>query len=131
MTSYVILFMYDVTKSLKMRKSRHISSHVHFIKKCPVITFFSMKFPIEWAIWQLSTIILKFFEKKIFNGEEFSKIEGQFAKFQPIFNLKTIFNSQIIRESIFLQWSGVAVKMSPLLSVTEFKNFFHTNDVKI
>ena len=49
MTSYVILFVYDVTKSLKMRKWRHISSHVHFIKKCPVITFFSIKFLIEWA----------------------------------------------------------------------------------
>ena len=33
------------------------------------------------------------FQKK-FNGEEFSKIEGHFAKFQPIFNLKTILNSK-------------------------------------
>ena len=103
MTSYVILFMYDVTKSLKMRKWRHISSHVHLIKKCPVITFFSIKFPIEWAIWQPSTIILKFFEKMFFNGEEFSKIEGQFAKFQPIFILKTVLNSQEIGKSSFEQ----------------------------
>ena len=36
------------------------------------------------------------FRKKIFNGKEFSKIEGQFAKFQPMFNLKTVFNSQNI-----------------------------------
>ena len=39
------------------------------------------------------------FRKKIFNGEEFSKIEGQFAKFQPIFNLKTVLNSQKMGES--------------------------------
>ena len=30
------------------------------------------------------------FRKKIFNGKEFSKIEGQFAKFQPIFNLLSL-----------------------------------------
>ena len=41
------------------------------------------------------------FRKKIFNGKEFSKIEGQFAKFQPIFNLKTVLNSQYIGESGF------------------------------
>ena len=39
--------------------------------------------------------------KKNFNGEEFSKIEGQFDKFQPIFNLKTVLNSQYIGESGF------------------------------
>ena len=51
---------------------RHkITKNVHFIKKCPVITFFSIKFPIEWAIWQLSTIILKFFEKNFQWGRVF------------------------------------------------------------
>ena len=63
MASYVILFMYDVTKSLKIIKWRHIFSHVHFMKKCPVIKFFRMKFRVEWAIWEVSTIILKIFEK--------------------------------------------------------------------
>ena len=38
------------------------------------------------------------FRKKNFNGKEFSKIEGQFAKFQPIFNLKTVLNSENIGE---------------------------------
>ena len=63
MTPYLIFFMYDVTKSLKMRKWRHISLLVQFIKKCPVITFSSIKFSVERAIWQLSTVILKFFDK--------------------------------------------------------------------
>ena len=40
------------------------------------------------------------FRKKNFNGKEFSKIEGQFAKFQPIFNLKTVLNSQKIELSV-------------------------------
>ena len=44
---------------------------------------------------------LEIFRKKIFNGKEASKIEGQFAKFQPIFNLKTVLNSQYIGESSF------------------------------
>ena len=115
MTSYVILFMYDVTKSLKMRKWRHISSHVSFIEKCPVITFFSMKFLIEWAIWELSMIILKFFERKIFNGKEFLKIEGQFAKFQPIFNLKTVLNSHKIGESsVDRRWKSRHLIFFPL-----------------
>ena len=43
MTSYALLFMYDVTKSLKMRKWRHISSHAHFIKKCPVTLIFFIR----------------------------------------------------------------------------------------
>ena len=43
------------------------------------------------------------FRKKKFNGEEFLKIEGHFAKFQPIFNLKTVLNSQKIGESSFEQ----------------------------
>ena len=43
--------------------SRHISSHVTFIKKCSVLKFFSIKFPIEWAINEVSTIILKTFKK--------------------------------------------------------------------
>ena len=37
----------------------YISSHVTFIKKCAVLKFFSIKFPIEWAICELSTPILK------------------------------------------------------------------------
>ena len=53
------------------------------------------------------------FRKKNFNGEEFLKIEGQFAKFQPIFNRKTVLNSQHIGESIFEQSGWVAVKVSP------------------
>ena len=43
------------------------------------------------------------FRQKTFNVEELSKIERQFAKFQPIFNLKTVLNSQNIGESIFQQ----------------------------
>ena len=39
------------------------------------------------------------------------KIEGHFAKFQPIFNLKTVLNSQSIGELIFERRSGVAVKI--------------------
>ena len=42
----------------------------HFYKKKrPVLMFFSMKFPIEWAINKLSTIILKIFENGNFNDE--------------------------------------------------------------
>ena len=43
------------------------------------------------------------FRKKKFNAEEFSKIEGQFANFQPIFNRKAVLNSQKIGESSFEQ----------------------------
>ena len=56
-------------------------------------------FSIVWAISELSTIISKFFQKK-FNEEEYSKIEGQLGKFQPIFKLKTVLISQNIGESI-------------------------------
>ena len=70
-----------------------------FYQKCPAITFFRIKFSIECAMWELSTILLKS-KKKKFNWEEFSKIDGQFAKFQPIFHLKMVLDSQKIRESI-------------------------------
>ena len=43
------------------------------------------------------------FRKKYFNGGEFSKIDGQFAQFQPIFNRKTVLNSRKIGESRFEQ----------------------------
>ena len=51
------------------------------------------------SYWRTLYDNFEIFRKKIFNGEEFSKIEGQFAKFQPIFNLKTVLNSQKMGES--------------------------------
>ena len=53
------------------------------------------------------------FQKKIFNEEEFLKIEGQFAKFQPIFNQKTVLNSKHIGESIFEQSGRARCKSVP------------------
>ena len=86
-----------------------------------------MKFPIEWAIRELSTMILKFFKKKIFNGEGFSKNEVPFAKFQPIFNRKTVLNSQKIGESSFdqateLRWPCFFPIMSlrPLITAEQY-----------
>ena len=47
-------------------KWSHISSDISFIKKIHR-TFFSIKFPIEWPINEVSMIILKFFKNWIFN----------------------------------------------------------------
>ena len=55
--------------------------------------FFGMKFPIEWAIYELSRKILKIFEKLHFNEEwvlEKPGPPGHLEKFQPIMNLKTV-----------------------------------------
>ena len=43
--------------------------------------FFVIKFPIEWAIGELSTIILKFLEKKISMGKNFRKSRGSSRNF--------------------------------------------------
>ena len=43
----------------------------HFYQKYAVSKFFSMKFPIEWAVCELSKAILKFSMGKIFIGWEF------------------------------------------------------------
>ena len=48
---------------------RHISSDISFIKKCSVSKFFSTKFPIEWAVRLLSTIILNICEKWYLYGK--------------------------------------------------------------
>ena len=47
-----------------------------FIKKCPVLMLFSIKFPIKWAINELSTIILKIFKNGNFNGGSKSKFKA-------------------------------------------------------
>ena len=55
MTSYVILFLNDVTKSLKRRKWRHISSQVHFIKKLCYNNFqykISDRMSYLWAVYE-------------------------------------------------------------------------------
>ena len=84
-----------------------------YINKIKTTHFFRIKFPIDWAIWVLSWIILKFFEK-ISMGKNLGKSRGHLQNFNKFFYLKIALNSQNIRESIFEQWSGVAVKMSPL-----------------
>ena len=60
----------------------YISSDISFIKKCSELKFFSMKFPIEWAISELSTIILKICNKWHFNGK--FEIEIAFAPIEKI-----------------------------------------------
>ena len=50
-------------------------------------------------------------------GKTFSKIERNRAKFQPIFNLKTVLNSENIGELFFERRSGVGVKISPIPSL--------------
>ena len=69
-----------------------------------LLSFVSSKPFSDWKSVKISRTALydnfEIFQKK-FNREEFSKIEGQFAKFQPIFNLKTVLNSQKIGESGF------------------------------
>ena len=52
-----------------------------FYQKMSRLKFFSIKFPIEWAIWKLSTIILKFFEKKFSMGKNFWKSRGSSQNF--------------------------------------------------
>ena len=50
-------------------------------------------------------------------GKTFSKIERNRAKFQQIFNLKTVLNSENIGELFFERRSGVGVKISPFPSL--------------
>ena len=75
-----------------------ISPHTFtFLKKCPVLKFFSIKFPIEWAIVELSTMILKICKKWHFNGK--LKIKIVFApiekiKFFEIFFHRTSFDGK-------------------------------------
>ena len=60
-----LIKLYDVMYR-NIRIWRHISSDISFIEKCSAVKFFSIKFPIEWAIGELSTIILKFCKKITF-----------------------------------------------------------------
>ena len=82
---------------------RHISSHVIFIKKCSVLMFFSIKFPIEWAINELSTIILKFLRRIKFNF--FYRRKGTFnfdlpLKAQILKHFKSIVENSSIAHSM-------------------------------
>ena len=61
---------------------RHISSDITFIKKCSEVKFFSIEFPIEWAIGELSTIILQIREKWHFVRK--CKIKIAFAPIEKI-----------------------------------------------
>ena len=73
----------------------------HFYRKTTRFKVFQFEISNRMSYSRTLYDNFEIFRKKIFNGEEFSKIEGQFAKFQPIFNLKTVFNSQNIGESSF------------------------------
>ena len=46
----------------RMGPWRHIYSTVGWIKKCPVLMFFGIKLPIDWALNEVSMIILKIFK---------------------------------------------------------------------
>ena len=63
-----------------------------------------------------------FRKKKNSMGKTFSKIEQNRAKFQPIFNLKTVLNSENIGELFFERRSGVGVKISPIPSLLLLEN---------
>ena len=59
-----------------------------FIEKWSELKFFSIKFPIEWAIGELSTIILKLCKKMVFSPFKIKNIENSSEliglKFQKI-----------------------------------------------
>ena len=117
MTSYVIFFVYDVTKSLKMRKWRHISSYVHFIKKCPVTTFFSIKFPIEWAIWELYDNF-EIFRKKIFQWGRIFKNRGAVSEISTDFQSESGFKlKKKIGESSFEESTELQPPLFPIMSL--------------
>ena len=71
----------------------------------PIYLLDDLKLPKSWVISVLW--IFKFFKPQeslcVPIKKVFSKIEGPFAKFQPIFNRKTVLNSQRIGESSFDQ----------------------------
>ena len=52
----------------KLGSWHHISVTVGCTEKYPVLIFICVKFPIQWAIHEVSIIILKFFKNWIFNG---------------------------------------------------------------
>ena len=72
-------------------------------KKCSVLTFFSIKLAIEWAVWELSTITFKVFEKN--QWERVFEKSLAFSRLHSIFNLKLILSSQKIGES---KWGAIS-----------------------
>ena len=88
-----LILKYDVRKS-------HMKSYFfryQFYEKFSELKFFSIKFPIEWAIGELSRIILKFCKKWHFNGK--FKIKIAFAPIEKI-DFFRIFFSQDFFELI-------------------------------
>ena len=86
-------------------------------QKRPVLMFFSIKFTIEWAINEASTIILKFFKNWIFNGRLESKVPLCRSKRKPKFPKKKIhrisYNWWNHRFSLYLD-SQIQYLKSPL-----------------
>ena len=74
-------------------------------------------------MWELHDNF-EIFGKINFYGEEFSKIDGQFPKFQQTFNRKTVLSSLHKGESIE-QSERVAVKVSPLPSLLKVRESGH------
>ena len=85
---------------------RHISSNVCFIKKCPILMFFTIKFPIEWDMNKIS----KFFLKKRFSKFEFS-MGGRNQK-----GLVPFTNSRIWRKQSCYSWK--------VIKIDQYKFFF-------
>ena len=105
----------SVWKCLLIKKNKKRKT----TKKEEMVTS-GIKFTIKWAICQLFTIILKFFEN--FNGGRIFKYQGAVCEISTFFPSENGFglDSQNVGESIFQQSSGVAAKMSPLLPTAEY-----------
>ena len=73
-----------------------------------------MKFPFERAISELSTIILKFFEKN-FNGEDFSKIDVKFSEILTDFQSENGFEFTKYRRInvLAISWGSCKYAITP------------------
>ena len=95
MTSYINKMTNDVI----------LSPTCSLYHKCPVLKFFSIKFPIEWAIWELSTIIFKFFKKKKIWGR-ISGNRGAVREISTDFQSENGFELTTYRRKIFPTING-------------------------
>ena len=84
--------MYDVTKSLKMRQWRHISSYVHFINKMSRCNVFQNENPYRMSYLRTLYDHVENFQKIKFQWERIFEKTLAFCEFSTYFQSKSSFD---------------------------------------
>ena len=96
---------------------RHISSHVSFIEKCPVLIIFRIKFTNELPINKLASMILKILKNGNFHGGSKSKRTKK-----QLFRSKKFGLLYVLEGATF--WGGECIPKSSFIPPKVLKGYF-------